>query len=103
MTELDALKAIAAVDRLRLEAARTAMALEGLEAAMVDRGASQGVIGRVLGVPGPVRRWCADQAAILETGTPEQQAIFRELGTVTGETGQSPDGCTTGGGHDRGG
>ena len=111
MTDQDALKAIAAVDRLRLEAARAAMALEGLEAAMVDRGASQGVIGRVLGVPGPVRRWCAVQAAILETGTPEQQAIFRELGTVpvghdggeNGETGQSPDGCTTGGGHDRGG
>ena len=81
MNDQEAMAAIAVVDRLRLEAARAAVALEGLEAAMLDRGASQGTIGRVLGVPGAVRRWCADQAAILEAGTEQQQTIFRELGS----------------------
>lgn len=110
MNDEDALQAIAVVDRLRLEAARAAVALEGLETVMLDRGAAMVTVGKVLGVPGAVRRWCAQQAQILETGTPEQQAIFRELGPVpvghdggeNGETGQSSDGCTTDVGHDRG-
>ena len=111
MTDQDALQAIAAVDRLRLEAARAAVALEGLETVMLDRGAAMVTVGKVLGVPGAVRRWCSEQAAILEAGNEQQQAIFSELGAVpvgrdggeSGEMGQSSDGCTTGVGHDRGG
>lgn len=82
MTDQDALKAVAVVDRLRLEAARAAVALEGLETVMLDRGAAMVTVGKVLGVPGAVRRWCSEQAAILEAGTEQQQAILRELGPV---------------------
>lgn len=85
MNDQDALQAIAVVDRLRLEAARAAVALEGLEAAMLNRGAAMVTVGKVLGVPGAVRRWCSEQAAILEAGTDQQQAIFRELVTVAGD------------------
>lgn len=81
MNDQEAMAAIAVVDRLRLEAARAAVALEGLEAAMLDRGAAMVTVGKVLGLPQPVRRWCSDQAAILEAGTEQQQAIFRELGS----------------------
>lgn len=79
MNDQDALQAIAAVDRLKLEAARAAQALADLETLMLARGASKMAIGKVLGLPQPVRHWCSDQARILEAGTEQQQATFRGL------------------------
>jgi hypothetical protein len=99
MTDADALAAIAAVDRLRLEAARAADALADLEAVMLGRGASPVAVSKLLGVPQSVRRWCGEQAQILSSfGVPVDGHGPRDR-----ETGHGRGGCTTGDGHDRAG